>query len=213
MSRKILSIAVGGVVLILAGGVRAQDPMRISVTRKTAASRKGDQQSLPRGSAQVSETDSFYRFEIRRVRLDVPEDLRIRHMTIVQLPNGSLRAAAVKEEEFVLAGPTAAVVDAEPVTLRTVHWTAGPPGYRSSGDLKEKLYGWHARILDDNGNILMEKCHPKDVETQAERLAGEWERDAARGDIGGPGPMRRPPFGDDPDAPPPRRPGFPFRPR
>jgi len=157
----------------------AQDAVRISATRRTLATRRTEGPTAFGGTSRTNETDVCYRFEIRRVRLNIPEDLRIRHMTVIRAPDGALRAAALKEEEFVLAGPVAALVDTEPVTLRDIEWR-GARGIGPVGRLETKLVGWHVTILDSSGAVLFARGQPREVEEQAETLKREWDEAQSR---------------------------------
>lgn len=151
------------------------EKLRVSATRKTVASRQGPTQQLPHASGRVDENEVVYRFEIQRVTLDVPDDLRVRYLVVIQGALGNLRAGAMKEEELVLSGSRPVTFETEPVTLRRVEWNRGGPG---SGELRETAYGWAIRITDPEGRILLEKCQPKDIEPQLERLMNEAGRAA-----------------------------------
>lgn len=155
----------------------APERIRISATKKTEAARRGPKKNLP-NAWRVSEDDVFYRFEIQRVALDVPEDLRIQYMVVVEGLRGRLRVGTAKEEELVLSGMTPVPVESDPVTLMSVDWRRGRRG--GSGDAKEKLYGWSVRVLDAKGVVVAEKFQPKDLETQAEKLMAQWKEDAAK---------------------------------
>ncbi|OQW94784.1 MAG: hypothetical protein BWK77_08565 [Verrucomicrobia bacterium A1] len=156
----------------------APEKVRISATKKTEAARHGAQKSLPNASRRVDEDDMFYRFEVQRVALDVPEDLRIRYMVVVEGLGGRLRIGATKEEELVLSGMTPVPVDSDPVTLRSIEWNRGRRG--GSGENKEKLYGWSVRVLDAKGGVVAEKFQPKDLEAQAEKLVKQWKEDEGK---------------------------------
>lgn len=153
----------------------ALERVRISATKKTEAARHGGQVNLPNASRRVDEDDVFYRFEIQRVALDVPADLRIQYMVVVEGMAGRLRVGATKEEELVLHGMTPVPVDSDPVTLRSIEWNRGRRG--GSGENKEKLYGWSVRLTDAKGVVVAEKFQPKDLETQAETLMKQWKED------------------------------------
>ena len=155
----------------------APEKVRVTATKKTAASHKGPQQSLPNVSGRVEEDEVFYRFELQRVALDVPEDLRIQYMVVVQAAGGQLRAGIVKEEEVVLRGPTPVAVESGSVTLRKIEWNRSGLG---TGELKEKLYGWVVRVTDGKGAILAEKYQPKDLESQMDRLLEQWKKTGGR---------------------------------
>lgn len=146
------------------------EKLRVSATRKTVASRQGPTQQLPQVSGRVDENEVVYRFEIQRVTPDVPENLRVWYLVVVQGALGNLRAGTMKEEEIVISGPRPVTLETEPVTLRRIEWNRGGPG---SGELREKAYGWAIRITDLEGRILLEKCQPKDIEPQLERLMKE----------------------------------------
>lgn len=161
----------------------APERVRITATKKTEAARHGAQVNLPNAVRRFNEDDVFYRFEVQRVALDVPEDLRIRYMVVVEGMAGRLRVGAAKEEELVLSGMTPVPVDTEPVTLSSMEWNRGRRG--GSGETKEKLYGWSVRVLDAKGAVVAEKFQPKDLETQAEKLMTQWKEDAEK-------PPRRP---------------------
>ncbi|MCX7818165.1 MAG: hypothetical protein N2652_02995 [Kiritimatiellae bacterium] len=153
----------------------ALEKVRVSATRKTIASRKGPSQQLAQVSGRVDEDEVVYRFEIQRLAPDVPENLRVRYLVVIQGATGSLRPGVMKEEEIVLAGATPATFETEPVTLRRIEWNRSGPG---SGELREKAYGWAIRVTDEQGRILLEKCQPKDIEPQLERLMKEAARPA-----------------------------------
>ncbi len=164
-------------VAAMVGPVLAAPPMpekvRVTATKKTAASRKGPQQSLPNVSGRIEEDEVFYRFELQRVALDVPEDLRIQYMVVVEGAGGQLRAGAVKEEEVVLEGLRPVAVESETVTLRKLEWNRAGLG---TGELKEKLHGWAVRVTDGKGAILAERFQPKDLESQRDRLLEQWRK-------------------------------------
>jgi hypothetical protein len=149
------------------------EKVRITATKKTAASHKGPQQSLPNASGRVEEDEVLYRFELQRAALDVPEDLRIQYMLVVQGAGGQLRPGVVKEEEVVLAGPRPVTVESDPVTLRKIEWNRSGLG---TGELKETLHGWAVRVMDGKGAILAEKFQPKDLESQIDRLREQWRK-------------------------------------
>ncbi len=151
------------------------EKLRVSATRKTVASRQGPRQQLPHASGRVDENEVVYRFEIQRVTPDVPDDLRVRYLVVIQGALGNLRAGTMKEEELVLSGSRPVTFETEPVTLRRVEWNRTGPG---SGELRETAYGWAIRITDPEGRILLEKCQPKDIEPQLERLMNEARRAA-----------------------------------
>lgn len=147
-----------------------REKLRVSATRKTVASRQGPTQQLPRASGRVDEHEVIYRFEIQRLTPDVPENLRVRYLVVIQGPMGNLRAGTMKEEEIVLSGPRPTTFETEPVTLRRIEWNRGGPG---SGELRDKVYGWAIRITDLEGRILLEQCQPKDIDAQLDRLVKE----------------------------------------
>ncbi|MBM4156123.1 MAG: hypothetical protein FJ221_14030 [Lentisphaerae bacterium] len=149
------------------------EKVRVTATKKTAASRKGPQQSLPNVSGRVEEDEVFYRFELQRIAMDVPQDLRIQYMVVVQDAAGQLRAGAAKEEEVVLEALRPVAVESETVTLKKIEWNRAGLG---TGALKEKLYGWAVRVTDGKGTILTEKFQPKDLETQMDRLLEQWRK-------------------------------------
>ncbi len=188
----------------------APEKVKVTATKKTASSRKGPQQSLPNVSGRVEEDEVFYRFDIQRVALDTPEDLRIQYMVVVQGAGGQLRAGTAKEEELVLSGPAPVPVESEMVTLRKVAWNRSGVG---SGELKEKLYGWAVRVMDGKGAILAEKFQPKDLEGQIDRLLDEWKKTGGKPPDGSRMPLIVLP--DDNKANPPARPAVrvPARPR
>jgi len=151
------------------------EKVRVTATRKTAASRSGPHQNLPEVSGRVEQDDVYYRFEIKRLAPDVGENLRVSYMVVVQGALGNLRPAAVKEEEVVLSGLKPAVVETDPVTLQRLQWNRSGVG---TGELREQVYGWAIRVTDEKGTILLEKYQPKDLETQYDRLLERWQKEA-----------------------------------
>lgn len=169
-------LTVGLAVAVTVGALAAPpapEKVKVTATKKTTASRKGPQQSLPNVSGRVEEDEVFYRFELQRVALDVPQDLRIQYMIVIQGGGGQLRAGAAKEEEVVLEGLRPVAVESETVTLKKVEWNRAGLG---TGEIKEKLYGWAVRVTDGKGAILAEKFQPKDLETQMDRLLEQWKK-------------------------------------
>ena len=172
--KRILAVGLGMAVAVTAMAAPATpEKVKVTATKKTAASRKGPQQSLPNVSGRVEEDEVFYRFELQRVALDVPEDLRIQYMVVVQGAGGQLRAGAAKEEEVVLEGLRPVAVESETVALKKVEWNRSGFG---TGELKEKLHGWAVRVTDGKGTILAEKFQPKDLESQMDRLLEQWKK-------------------------------------
>ncbi|HPQ17593.1 MAG TPA: hypothetical protein PLP04_20365 [Bryobacteraceae bacterium] len=172
----LVSAAVATLMWATRGGWAAPpaEPLRVSATRKTVASRQGPAQKLPHVSGRIDENEVVYRFEVQRLKPDVPEHLRVKYLIVIQGALGNLRAGTMKEEEIVVSGSRPATFETEPVTLRRIEWNRGGPG---SGELREKAYGWAIRITDLEGRILLEKCQPKDIESQLDRLMKEAGRD------------------------------------
>lgn len=172
--KRILAVGwVVGMAAAVLAAATAPEKVRVTATKKTAASRKGPQQSLPNVSGRVEEDEVFYRFELQRVALDVPEDLRIQYMVVVQGAGGQIRAGAAKEEEVVLEGLRPVAVESDTVTLKKIEWNRAGFG---TGELKEKLHGWAVRVTDGKGTILAEKFQPKDLESQMDRLLEQWKK-------------------------------------
>jgi len=148
--------------------------LRVSVTRKTVVDRKGGEQRLPGARGRMNTQEVVYRFEFAKAAPDVPDELRVTYMVVVQGWRGELKPGAVKEEELVFERGRPAVVESEPVQLNVLEWNVPRGG--GSGELRDRVYGWAVRVKDSQGRILFEKCQPNDLETVWLRLLEEWQK-------------------------------------
>lgn len=156
----------------LAAPAATIERVRISGTKKSGAPSRGPAQQTTVSTANVKQSESYYRFEIQRAALDVPENLVCEYMVVVQTANGHLYPGATKTEEFVLTAAQAAVIESEPVTLRALEWQ-NQGIMRGGGKVSEEVYGWIVRVKDEKGTLVGEKSQPKDLAVKWDALVEE----------------------------------------
>ena len=150
------------------------DKIRITVVKKTADSRvegvgRGGRTDIQRRDSQV-----FYKIDLQRLSPQVPENLTVQWIAVVDGRRDGLNAAAHGEEEIVLTAAHPASLETKPVDVNTVEFSG-----RHSGAMGDEAYGYALRIHDDKGTLVAEKYLPKDLAAKA----AKWFADIDQGTL------------------------------
>ena len=169
-------ILCGAAALLCAAAVAAPaagiEKVRITAAKKTESQRRGAEQTVGTARGNTKQSDLFYRFEIQRIAVDVPENLVCEYLVAVKTAAGVLYPGATKSEEFVLTGAQPAVIDTETIPLKSVEWQNAGIG-RGGGRIAEDIDGWVVRVRDEKGNLVAEKAQPKDLGEKWDAIIAE----------------------------------------
>ena len=158
-----------------AGGAGpAPDKVRITATRKTADQKAGGVRRTADAQGRSTEEQVFYRFELTRIVPSAPAELVADWLIVIEGPAGGLHPGIAGRDEVVLDLGKPVVLETQPVAVKGLQWNVG--GFGHTGGIRESVYGYAIRLLDQKGNLVAEKYQPRNLEQRTEALGEEWNK-------------------------------------
>lgn len=153
-----------GLLSCLASTAGALDMIAISATKKTVDQVKGSEQDLPRGKSRATERLVMYRIDVRRMSPQVPENVVVEWMILVEAAAGRVLPGTMGSKTVQLPLGQSVSVDTDTVRLLGREWRGGPV----PGTVQDEIAGYGIRVLGPVGNVLAEKYDPSSAKNRVD---------------------------------------------